>query len=163
MNTCFLGNWALKNRGLYRSVDLLDLSQLYDFNEHFRQEPCREPDENYGSIWYMTLPGLRPAAAAPQEDRPGPSCAREPFHLIEINGLNSSTKSWSSPLSLMPGLKPFSEISPWGLPQWRGRSPQERHEKIIFQQSRLYLFFGHATCIRIPGNKFRQKSEPQPL
>jgi len=44
-------------------------------------------------LWYMTLLELRPADVAPQEDRPEPLCAREPFHLIEINGIPGSTKS----------------------------------------------------------------------
>ena len=41
---------------------------------------------------YMTLPGLRPAAVAPRQDRLGPSCARETFQLDELKGVHNSIK-----------------------------------------------------------------------
>jgi hypothetical protein len=86
------------------------------------------------NTWYKTLPGLRPAAVAPQEDMPGLPWVRELFMSLELMDYIVLQKSRISLMGSLRGLKPFPEISCRGLPLWRGQSPQERHEKIGFQQ-----------------------------
>jgi hypothetical protein len=43
-------------------------------------------------LQYKTLPGLRPAAVAPQQDMPGLPWVQKPFLSIGINGIHGPTE-----------------------------------------------------------------------
>jgi hypothetical protein len=60
------------------------------------------------NIWYKTLPGLRPAAVAPQEDMPGTAVGPGAFLSLELMDYIVLQKSRISLMGSLPRLKPFS-------------------------------------------------------
>ena len=81
------------------------------------------------NILYKTLPGLRPAAVASPRGYAWTAVGPGAIPVIGINGLHSPPKIQN----LTHGLSTRVEIVP-GAAAVAGQSPQERHEKIGFQQ-----------------------------
>jgi hypothetical protein len=78
------------------------------------------------NIGYKTLPGLRPAAWRPQEDTPGTAVGPGAIPVIKIVGLRDP----EGIRNLISGIW-VNLFQRYRL----GGEPQERHEKIGFQES----------------------------